>query len=299
MDELKKNIISIYHEQGQKWLESLPETLQKIAQKYQLSSLTPLDNMTFHYVATGYQNDAPVVLKIGLNPKVLAHEALCLRAFEKTMVPQVIAHDDHMIIMQCAMPGHTLREYFPDNDIEATKILCSIIKQIHTAPIPTKHHFLRLDELFRTLDNKLEIPDKILTTAKNLRDKLLSTTKNDVLLHGDLHHDNILRNLDSWMVIDPKGFIGDPAFELAAYLCNPISQLLKSSQPRTLIENRINLCHAELSIDVARIVDWLYAKSVLCWAWSLEDHGDVSYWLNLIRIITPLRDRGLSYVFYL
>ena len=106
-----------------------------------------------------------------------------------------------------------------------------------------------------------------------------------MLLHGDLHHDNILQNSDNWLVIDPKGFIGDPAFEPAAYLCNPIPELLQENQPREIIENRINICSTELGIDSRRIADWLYAKSVLCWTWSLEDNLDASYWHNLLENI--------------
>ena len=78
--------------------------------------------------------------------------------------------------------------------------------------------------------------------------------------------------------------IGDPAFEPAAYLCNPIPELLQENQPREIIEKRINICSAELDIDIQRITDWLYAKSVLCWAWSLEDNLDASYWKDFLSI---------------
>ncbi len=59
------------------------------------------------------------------------------------------------------------------------------------------------------LDQKLDIPDEIVIKSKHLRDDLLKSTTKEVLLHGDLHHDNILKNGDSWLVIDPKEFIGD------------------------------------------------------------------------------------------
>ena len=126
---------------------------------------------------------------------------------------EVIAHDDNMIIMQRAVPGSTIKAHFPDDDIDATKILCESIKELHKASIPESHNFYHLSELFKTLDQKLDIPDEILAIAKHLRDDLLKSTTKEVLLHGDLHHDNILKNGDNWLVIDPKGFIGDPAFE--------------------------------------------------------------------------------------
>lgn len=285
MNELKKNIISMYNDEGKQWLDSLSEITDKIAQKHNLSGLTPVNNMTFNYVASGYQNENPIILKIGMNSKALAKEASCLKAFAKHAVAKVIAHDDNMIIMQRAVPGGTLKSHFPDNDIEATKILCKNIKEIHKASIPENHNFFSLSELFNPLDQKLDIPDEILNKAKHLREDLLKSTTKEVLLHGDLHHDNILKNGDNWLVIDPKGFIGDPAFEPAAYLCNPIPELLQENHPREIIENRINICSVKLGIDSRRISDWLYAKSVLCWAWSLEDNLDASYWHNFLKNI--------------
>ena len=295
MNELKKNIISMYNDEGKQWLDSLPEITAKIANEHSLSGLTPVNNMTFNYVASGYQNDKPIILKIGMNSKALTKESSCLKAFAKHAVAKVIADDTNMIIMQRAVPGSTLKDHFPDNDIYATKILCASIKELHKASIPESHNFYHLSELFKTLDQKLDIPDEILTKAKHLRDDLLKSTTKEVLLHGDLHHDNILKNGDrpvdrsfgasGWLVIDPKGFIGDPAFEPAAYLCNPIPELLQENQPREIIENRINICSAELDIDSRRIADWLYAKSVLCCAWSLEDNLDASYWHNLLKNI--------------
>jgi len=285
MNELKKNIISMYNDEGKEWLDSLPEITAKIANEHSLSGLTPVNNMTFNYVASGYQNDNPIILKIGMNSKALAKEASCLKAFAKHAVAEVIAHDDNMIIMQRAVPGSTLKDHFPDNDIDATKILCASIKELHKASIPESHNFFSLSELFKTLDQKLDIPDEILNKAKHLREDLLKSTTKEVLLHGDLHHDNILKNGDNWLVIDPKGFIGDPAFEPAAYLCNPIPELLQENHPREIIENRINICSVKLGIDSRRISDWLYAKSVLCWAWSLEDNLDASYWHNFLKNI--------------
>ena len=85
-----------------------------------------------------------------------------------------------------------------------------------------------------------------------------------MLLHGDLHHDNILQNSGSWLAVDPKGYIGDPAFEPAAYLCNPIPELLQENRPREIIENRIRICSDELGIDAQRITEWVYAKPILC-----------------------------------
>ncbi len=39
MDRFRNNIISIYKEQGEIWLEKLPEIVSKLAQEWNLSNL--------------------------------------------------------------------------------------------------------------------------------------------------------------------------------------------------------------------------------------------------------------------
>ena len=285
MREFNQNVISIYGNEGKQWLNALPEITSKIAKKYDLSNLMPVNNMTFNYVASGYQNDKPIILKIGLNSKELNKEAVCLKAFANHAAVEVIAADDNMIIIQRAVPGNTLKDHFPSRETKATNILCSVIKELHKADVPKNHNFYSLHEICKILDRDLIIPNEILSKARHLRNKLLSSTKKQVLLHGDLHHDNILQNGDGWLVIDPKGFIGDPAFEPAAYLCNPIPELLQEDNASKIIANRINLCSAQLGIPKQRIADWLYAKSVLCWAWSLDDNLNPGYWQNFLKIL--------------
>ena len=91
MKYFKQNIVSIYGNKGEQWLDDLPEITSKIAKEHNLSGLSPVDNMTFNYVASGYQNDKPIILKIGVNSKALAKEASCLKAFALASVAEVMA----------------------------------------------------------------------------------------------------------------------------------------------------------------------------------------------------------------
>jgi streptomycin 6-kinase len=281
MNEFNKNIISIYGTEGRQWLYELPTIISEVAKQYHLTELVPVSNMSFNYVASGYQDSRPIILKLGLNSKALVKETHCLRTFTNHSAAEVLANDNNMIIMERSVPGTTPKEYFPVKDIEATAIFCSVLNELHSANVPDKHDFYHVKDLLKTLDNQLDIPDSILSKSRRLRDNLLSSTDKEVLLHGDLHHDNILKNGDEWLVIDPKGFIGDPAFEPAAYLCNPIPELLQEDTKK-ILSDRIKLCVEKLEIPEQRIKDWLYVKSVLCWAWSLEDNLDPGYWKKFL-----------------
>ena len=285
MKTFKKNIINIYGKQGKEWLERLPTITAALAKKYGLNDLTPVSNMSFNYVAMGYRNAQPIILKLGLNSKALTNEVLCLKAFSQHGGAEVLASADRMIIMEQAISGVSIKEYFPNKDDDAIKILCATINNLHCATIPKNHHFHSVQFLLKTLDNNLDIPTEILTKAQHLRDNLLATTDKTVLLHGDLHHDNILKHGDNWLVIDPKGFIGDPAFDTCAFISNPSPQLLAQTSCQQIIHHRIRLCAQLLAIPAQRIRDWHYVKVVLCWAWCLEDNLKPDYFAHLIKII--------------
>jgi streptomycin 6-kinase len=67
-------------------------------------------------------------------------------------------------------------------------------------------------------------PKRLVEMAERLFDELLSSSSSCVLLHGDLHHLNVLKSQDGWKAIDPKGVAGEPAYEVCALLLNPISR---------------------------------------------------------------------------
>jgi streptomycin 6-kinase len=111
--------------------------------------------------------------------------------------------------------------------------------------------------------------------ALGLFGELLPSQGPPVVLHGDLHHFNILRAGDGWRAIDPKGLVGDPAYDCAALLFNPWDSLPRGPQlPRTLAR-RIAILADTLGLDRERIHGWALAQSVLSAWWSYDD-GAVS-----------------------
>ena len=109
----------------------------------------------------------------------------------------------------------------------------------------------------------MPIPAKYLKKARQIRDQLLKTDDPDVLLHGDLHHDNILQNGDDWVVIDPKGVIGESAYEVAAFIRNPIPELLNHAAAPNIIHNRVTRFAEALELSERRIIDWCFVQAVL------------------------------------
>jgi streptomycin 6-kinase len=89
------------------------------------------------------------------------------------------------------------------------------------------------------------------------------------LLHGDLHHDNILQNGKDWLVIDSKGVIGESAYEEAAFIRNPMPELLTHDNTPNIIPNRITRRAGLLELPSQRIFDWYFVQAVLSWVWAI------------------------------
>jgi streptomycin 6-kinase len=103
------------------------------------------------------------------------------------------------------------------------------------------------------------------------------------VLHGDFHHENVLREGDgSLVIIDPKGIVGARGFDVGALLWNPYGQVLDRPQ---VMPVRLDVLAAELRLDRAELRAWGWVAAVLSAAWEVEDGGDPAYPLGVAALI--------------
>jgi streptomycin 6-kinase len=285
MKTLEENIINLYGEAGKQWLTDLPKLVLKMETTLSLSDLKPMKNLSYNYVLSGFQGSQPIILKLGPDIDGLKQEAITLQAFSELGVVKVLAQNDGMLLLERAVSGISLRSYFPEKDNDTIHITSECLKRLHQAPIPHTHLFPHIKDWLMALDKDWEIPTHYLQKARLLRDRLLETSANPVLLHGDLHHDNILQNGDNWIVIDPKGVIGEPAYEVAAFIRNPIPKLLTLNNAASIINYRITRFSEILALPERRILDWCFVQAVLSWIWAIEDGCDETYFRKLTEIL--------------
>ena len=271
-------------------LDNLPNLIAEAAKTYGLSNLKLVKILNYNHVLSGFQGSRPIILKLGLDRDGLKREAEALMAFSRLGVVQVFLVTNALLLLECAVPGVSLKSHFPQNDDEAIYITANIIKRLHKAPIPRTHTFPNIKDWLQALDQDCNIRVSSLKKARQLRDNLLETSTKEVLLHGDLHHDNILQNGNDWVVIDPKGVIGEPAYEVAAFIRNPIPELLAHENAPNIIHNRIDRFTQMLELPSQRILDWCFVQAVLAWAWAIEDGDDETYFKNLTEFFEKYID---------
>ena len=288
----EQTIIDMYGDRGRTWLASLPSTIAQLAGKWQIKEIQPLPNLSYNYVVSGVRHGIPVILKI-MNPEcfvssAVAREAAVLAALSGPCV-KVLFQDDSLsaLLLERLLPGTMLKELFPEQDMQAITITSTIIKAFECCQNPAPL-FLPVGDILMVLDKDWPGIQHHLMKARVLRVSLLATTTTQVLLHGDLHHENILLHGDTWRVIDPKGFVGDPAYECGAYIRNPFPEILACPDMLTIIQKRIKMFAHLLDLNERRIAQWTYVQAVVAACWAIEDHLDPRLWIKMAEVLEQI-----------
>ena len=157
------------------------------------------------------------------------------------------------------------------NDEEACHILCRAVAQLHVLrdrPLPS---VTPLTEWFRDLEPAAAKYGGILSQCLLASRNLLATPQEEVLLHGDIHHGNILDfGARGWLAIDPKGLYGERGFDFANIFLNPDSETALAPGQFT---RRVAVVAAEAGLERKRLLHWILAWSGLSAAWTLNDGG--------------------------
>ncbi len=136
---------------------------------------------------------------------------------------KVLLHDDGALLMERAITASSLVE-MPKNglDDEATRILCRVVGRLHRHPPPYPENLVPLSVWFRQLEPAAAKFGGIFAECARIADQLLTDQQDIVVLHGDIHHGNVLAfGSRGWLAIDPKGLIGERGFDYANIFCNP------------------------------------------------------------------------------
>ena len=244
----------------------------------------------------GLCNGNRVVLKISKTTGDEWNSGAVLRAFQGAGTVRVLESDDGAVLLERVDPATELVELVrEDRDEEATAILAQLIARMahHDAPAgcPTVSDWGRGFDRYLNQYNDGAIPAELVQEAGEIYRRLATSQKQVMLLHGDLHHYNVLFDSNrDWVAIDPKGVVGELEYELGASIRNPV-ELPDFYVSRTVVERRLKQLTDALHLDYGRAVGWAFSQAVLSAIWSVEDGFTVARshpQLRLAEVIRPL-----------
>jgi streptomycin 6-kinase len=281
-DALTRNVVGVWGDDGRRWLAELPRTVDEILARWSLRLERPLP-MSFHWVAAVTAGDGtPGVLKLGVpGSDHQPVEAAALRAYAGRGAVRLLAYepDCGALLLGRAVPGRMLRHLVPDRDEDATAVVGSLIRELHAAPAPeagvpaltrARSSFVRY--LTQHADDT-PLPRRLVSRALSLFDDLVASAPTSVLLHGDLHHDNVLSDdlaPSGWVAIDPHGWVGDAGYDVGAMLYNP-DPSVRSAPLLRLVPARIEQLADGLRLPPERVAAWGFVMAVLAEVWWTED----------------------------
>ena len=288
-------ILNTYRDDGKRWLAELPALIDEASRRWGLTDITPVDNLSYNFVAytnrpsTALRSTQGAVLKIGVPNPELTSEMAALRLFNGDGAARLLEADPErgMCLLEQLLPGEMLAALADDD--QRTHIAADVMLRLWTPvpvgePAPRDLPFIKLSDWFAGLDGVRPhfgggtgpFPQRILEMAEALIPELFAASSPPLLIHGDLHHFNILSSGRGWLAIDPKGVVGPPEYEVGPLLINPIPDFLRGEAAVRQAERRIAILSERLGFAPQCIRDWAICHAILSAWWDIEDSGEGS-----------------------
>ena len=279
-ETLVRSTIELRGETGVEWLKWLPALIADCERRWRIKAGPLFSELWVNWVAPANCPDGTrAALKLSFpEDKEFKTEAEALRLFDGRGSARLLRLDLEAgaMLLETCEPGTPLTAV--EDDEEATSIAAGVMGELW-CPVAPEHPFPSVADWAKGFDRLRQryeggtgpMPEALVARAEALFAELVASQTETLLLHGDLHHENILSaGRRPWLAIDPKGVVGEPAYDTAALLHNPV-ELLREPEPGRLLQRRIDLLSDRLNLDRARVHGWGLAQAVLAAYWGLED----------------------------
>lgn len=294
---LSEQIERVHGERGRAWLENLPALIDECRERWSLKLDDPFPNLSYNltFPATG-SDGVELVLKLGVPCSELLTEAAALGLFEGIGAVRLLDHEAPrgILLMERVVPGTALHKL--QSETEATRTAAALMRELWRFP-PPNHAFPSLATWFQAFARLRKnfagscgpFPVKLIDAAERTFAELRASTFRFVILHGDLHHENILFSAKrGWLAIDPKGICGDPAYEVGPFMLNQLPAGDPESATMEIFKQRLEIFSEELGISRSRLAQWSFCHAVLSAVWDFEESAEWRPTMRLARLLEQL-----------
>lgn len=287
--------------EGERWLRELPSTVEACAARWSIKVGPPFLPLFYNYVAHATGADgARLVLKLCFPDDEAPTEREALRLFEGSGAARLLEADEerNALLLERLEPGTKLSDLCETDDEGATSAAVSVMRSLRR-PVSEAHEFPSVADWGKGFARHRArhdatsgpLPARIFDEAEALFRDLNASADEPVLLHGDLHQGNIIAaQRERWLAIDPKGIVGEAAYEVGALLRNPIGQILAWPNLPRIMERRIRQLSEELGFERERVRGWGLSQAMLAAVWSCEDGArDAGEWIECAKAIAAAK----------
>jgi streptomycin 6-kinase len=260
--------------EGSAWLADLTETVNGLAGRWNLT-LGPALESHVSFTARVRRGVQDAVLKIPMagdfahisgNLRFQEHEAL--RVWDGEATVRLFEFDPAtgaMLLELCVPGGHLVDAATLS---QADEIAAELLHRLWR-PVAEPHPFASLDDYAIELGDRAQvhferarapIERALLDETLEMLDEITKAETPRVLLHGDLHHKNILSaRRERWLAIDPLPRVGDPAYDAVQFL---LFRKGETPDPTLTWGNDIVRFCRLAGIDEDRVKGWIFVRLV-------------------------------------
>lgn len=253
------------------WAAELPATVAALADRWSLTVGRPYQpgGVASWVAPVRDAGGNPLVLKVGWRHFEAEHEPDGLRAWGGQGAVRLI--DGHLtgqtsaLLIEACLPGTTLAASLPP--AEQDVVLAGLLRRLWIEP-PAGHRFRPLasmcaawadefEEKYARAPAALRVDTGVAAAGVAVLRELPATAERSALLCTDLHPENVLAaEREPWLVIDPKPYVGDPAYDPIQHMLNHLERIVGDAAG---FADRM----ADLTgLDRTRVRRWLFARCV-------------------------------------
>ena len=307
-------IKNVFKENGENFLAVLPSLIEETSQRWGLTDVQHVSNLSFNFVAFAKRGKEDVILKMGVPNRELTNEMAALKLFNGDGACQLLECDEErgLLLLERLKSGQMLAEL--EDDDERTHIAADVMQKIwrpmesgnslalralpvvEQQAVPLHNRFIKLSDWFSAL-KKIRprfngrtgpFPKKLLERVESFLPELF-TDKDVRLMHGDFHHYNILKSERGWLVIDPKGVIGPVGYEIGPLMLNPWDSFSDGVNFQIKAKRRVSILSERLGWEREKIINWATAHAVLSAWWCIEDNMEYEHSFQCAKIFSEIK----------
>jgi streptomycin 6-kinase len=266
------------------WLERVPDLLEAAAAPWGLTlgEAYP-QGAAGHVVRALLPDGTPAALKLIFPHREGEHEADALAVWDGDGAVRLLAVDDEgwSMVMERCEPGDLLAHSDPETALDVLAALLprlwrTVAEPFHTLADEVAVWLEEIPAAWELAERPID--RELLDETMNALDELSRSQGEEVLLHQDLHTDNVLAaEREPWLVIDPKPLRGEREFSVA-----PIVRDYVLGHSQGDVVRRLDRLTSELDLDRDRARWWTIGQTV---AWMFESshmhvHAETVRWLR-------------------
>ena len=236
------------------------------------------------------------VLKIGRPGAEVRTEVAMLEEYDGGRFCRIYDHDldNGAILEERLMPGSRLREV---RSLEKRlSVFADVYNGLHIAPKDIKAYpsyaqwVGRITQYMSKMTDHMELY-LLMKKAQGICGSLCKEYNKSMLLHGDLHHDNILLSANgAYKIIDPKGVVGDPVFDIPRFILNEFygEDKVLYDEYRLRVSTMVDFFEKNLRVPKDVMRQCLFVETVMANCWSVESNEPAD--MNEVRCAEALME---------